>query len=189
MKLLNVVWGVFVLLAFVGGWQINNVLSEPLTVEKRVIKEVIKEVKVPVKEIVEVPVKENPSEATEEREKPSPFDWIKEDQIHVYPDKIVIDVNDARWAKFVDTNSMDPVFDAGANALQFIPKSTNDIHVGDIVSYESEYASGTFIHRVIDVNYDDKGWYAILKGDNNKTADPGKIRFNQIKKVLFGVIY
>ncbi len=122
-------------------------------------------------------------------EKDSPGDWIKEDQIKVYNDKIIVNLKDAEWASFTDTNSMDPVIDEKANAIELIPKSAEDIHVGDIISYKSDYADGTIIHRIIKISSDDKGWYCIVKGDNNQSPDPGKIRFNQIKRVLVAIIY
>jgi hypothetical protein len=126
---------------------------------------------------------------TADAEKPSPSDWIKESAIHVYPDKIVIDVNDPRWASFTDTNSMDPFLDKGANAIEIIPESADQIGIGDIVAYESTKFSGTVIHRVIDKGVDSEGTYFIIKGDNNANADPGKVRFSQIKRVLIAVIY
>jgi len=122
-------------------------------------------------------------------EKDSPGDWIKEDQIKVYNDRIIIDLKDAEWASFMDTNSMDPVLDETANAIQIIPKSADDIHVGDIISYKSDYADGTIIHRIIKISSDEEGWYCIVKGDNNQSPDPGKIRFKQIKRVLVAIIY
>ena len=122
-------------------------------------------------------------------EKDSPGDWIKEDQIKVYNDRIIIDLKDAEWASFTNTNSMDPVLDETANAIEVIPKSNEGIHVGDIISYNSEYADGTIIHRIIKIDKDDKGWYCIVKGDNNQSPDPGKIRFNQIRRVLVAIIY
>ncbi len=124
-----------------------------------------------------------------DREKPSPQDWIKEDQIHVYSDKIVIDLSNARWAKFTDTNSMDPVFDAGSNAIQVIPERAEQLGVGDIITYQSKYLKEGVIHRIIEINKDEQGWYAIVKGDNNDAQDPERVRFDQIKKVLVGVLY
>jgi len=122
-------------------------------------------------------------------EKNSPGDWIKEDQIKVYNDRIIIDLKDAEWASFTDTNSMDPIIDETANAIEIIPKSADDIHVGDIISYKSDYADGTIIHRIIKIGSDEEGWYCIVKGDNNQSPDPGKIRFKQIKRVLVAIIY
>lgn len=122
-------------------------------------------------------------------EKDSPFDWIKEDQIHVYDDRVVIELKNAEWATFTDTNSMDPVIDYGANAIEIVPKSTGNIHVGDIISYNSEYASGTIIHRVVEIGEDSAGWYVKTKGDNNHNTDPGKIRFSQVQRIVVAVIY
>lgn len=119
----------------------------------------------------------------------SPFDWIREDQIHIYPDKVVIDLQNPQWATFTNTNSMDPVIDSGAHAIEIVPKSPDDIHIGDIISYESEYVDGVIIHRVVDIGEDADGWYGRTKGDNNQLEDPGKIRFNQIKRILVAIIY
>jgi len=122
-------------------------------------------------------------------EKNSPSNWISEDQIKVYNDRVIIELKDAEWASFTNTNSMDPVIDETANAIEIIPKSTDNIHVGDIISYKSNYADGTIIHRIIKIGSDEKGWYCIVKGDNNQNSDPGKIRFNQIKRILVAIIY
>lgn len=123
------------------------------------------------------------------KELPSPCDRITEDQIYVYQDKIIIEFADAEWATFTDTNSMDPVIDAGANAIEYVPKTWDEICVGDIVSYESKYASGVLIHRVVEMGHDNNGWYAIMKGDNNSYRDPGRIRFDQIRRVVVAIIY
>jgi hypothetical protein len=122
-------------------------------------------------------------------EKISPYDRIRESQIHVLNNRVVIDIADPEWASFTDTNSMDPLFDYGSNAIEIVPKSSDELHVGDIVSYRSEYAEGVIIHRIIKIAEDEKGWYAVLKGDNNEKADPGKIRFDQIERVLVAIIY
>jgi hypothetical protein len=122
-------------------------------------------------------------------ERPSPYDRVPESKILVEKDKIVINVPNAQWSKFTDTNSMDPVIDEGANAIQIVPTDRSQIHVGDIVSYESDYAEGIIIHRVIEIGYDEKGWYCIMKGDNNPNNDPGKVRFSQIRRVVIAIIY
>ena len=85
-------------------------------------------------------------------ELPSPGDWVKEEQIKVYPNKIILDVKDDTWGGFTDTNSMDPFIDAQANALEILPKDANAINVGDVISYQSGY--GVIIHRVIEKNQD-----------------------------------
>ncbi len=127
--------------------------------------------------------------STGNEERPSPYDRISEGDITVDKNKVTINVQNAQWSRFTDTNSMDPVIDYGTNAIQIVPQSTDDIHVGDIVSYNSNYADGIIIHRVVEIGYDNKGWYAIMKGDNNNKEDPGKVRFSQIKRVVIAIIY
>ena len=117
----------------------------------------------------------------------SPSDWVKEDQIYVYDDRIIIDIDNPTWGTFTDTNSMDPLIDIGANSFEILPENPNDINIGDIISYESAY--GIIIHRVIDKGWDTEGVYYIAKGDNNAVADSGKIRFDQVQGVVVGVIY
>ena len=118
---------------------------------------------------------------------PSPKDRVAEDKIHVFPNQVLLDIRGAQWSWFTDTNSMDPVIDNGSNAIQVIPQSPDEIQVGDIISYDSEY--GTIIHRVIETGKDKDGWYAIAKGDNNPAQDPYKIRFSQIKRLVVAIVY
>ncbi len=119
----------------------------------------------------------------------SPGDWIKEKQIWVYDDKIIIWVDNPTWGKFTDTNSMDPFIDVGANSIEIKPASEDEIDVGNVVSFHSEHIDGLVIHRIIEKGIDDDGVYFITKGDNNKYSDPGKLRFENIQGVVVGVIY
>ena len=122
-------------------------------------------------------------------EKPSPSNWIKESQIKVYNNRVVIEIEGAEWAKFTNTNSMDPILDEDTNAIEVIPKNYSYIAVGDIISYEIEGVNGTIIHRVFSTGFDSKGWYAVTKGDNLEKPDPYKIRFENLKRVVVAVIY
>jgi hypothetical protein len=122
-------------------------------------------------------------------EKNGPSDHISEKQIHVYKDRIVLDIENAAWARFTDTNSMDPVIDQGSNSIELKPTSTSDVGLGDIISYHSEYAEGLIIHRVVEVGEDASGWYVRVKGDNLENVDPGRIRLSQIEGVVVGIIY
>lgn len=119
----------------------------------------------------------------------SPQDWITEDRIHVYKDKIVIDVAGADWAKFTNTNSMLPVFDSDNNIVRIMPDDVEKIKPGDIISYRPIASGGIVIHRVVQTGSDEKGWYALAKGDNLPSVDPGKIRKEQILGVTAIVIY
>lgn len=117
----------------------------------------------------------------------TPPDRIKEEQIHVYEDKIVIEVKNPKWARFAATQSMVPFLDEGSNALQIQPEAPDDIQLGDIVSYQ--YGDSVIIHRVIEISEDEQGRYYIVKGDNNPEPDPIKVRFQQIRRILIGIIY
>ncbi|MBW2965637.1 hypothetical protein KY342_00875 [Candidatus Woesearchaeota archaeon] len=119
----------------------------------------------------------------------SPSDHIKEEQIHVYEDRILIDLENAMWARFTDTNSMDPLFDIEANTIEIKPESEEDIHVGDVISYRPDGEKNLIVHRVIEIGNDNNGWYAVAKGDNIDRADPDKIRFSQINGIMVAIIY
>lgn len=120
-------------------------------------------------------------------ERDSPGDHVKESQIKVYDSKIELNIKDAIWSRFEDSNSMDPFLDAGSNGIEIKPSSENEIQVGDIISYELN--GDIIIHRVINKDTDEKGIYFIAQGDNNPIQDPAKIRFSQIKGILVGIIY
>lgn len=121
--------------------------------------------------------------------RPTPGDHITEDQILVYPDRVILDIPDAVWARFTPTASMDPVLDEKSNAIEIIPESEEQINEGDIIAYTSDFAEGIIIHRVIKKGEDQLGTYYLVKGDNNPTADPGKVRFEDIKSVVVAIIY
>ncbi len=118
----------------------------------------------------------------------SPSDHVKEEQIKVYNDRVIIDLNNPQWAKFTDTNSMDPMIDAGTNSIEIKPK-LEDIHVGDIISYKPENVDYFIVHRIVEINEDEQGWYCKVKGDNLTNNDPGKIRFEQINGLVVALIY
>lgn len=123
------------------------------------------------------------------RDKLSPSSKITNNQINVFDDEVVLKISNAKWAVFTDTKSMDPVIDSSSKAIQTVPDSENEIHEGDIVAYQSKYEKGIITHRVIETGNDSKGWYAILKGDNNSYPDPEKVRFEQIQRVVVAIIY
>lgn len=119
-----------------------------------------------------------------DKELSSPYDRIKEDDLQLFPDKLIINLP-VVLASYTNTNSMDPVLDEQATGLEMIPRAEEDIHVGDIVAYES--GLDLIPHRVVQISEDEKGWYAIVKGDNSENIE--KIRFKQIKYILIGVLY
>tara|TARA_B100000315_G_C14470783_1_gene538210 strand:- start:172 stop:642 length:471 start_codon:yes stop_codon:yes gene_type:complete len=117
----------------------------------------------------------------------SPSDWIKEKQIKVYPNQVIININEPMWASFTNTNSMDPFIDENSNAIEIKPKSPLDIKVGDVISYQTKYS--IIIHRVVKIDQDKEGIYYLVKGDNNKITDPFKVRFKDVVGVVVAVIY
>ncbi|MCD4759409.1 hypothetical protein K8R33_00800 [archaeon] len=119
----------------------------------------------------------------------SPADRIKDSQIVVYEDKIVINIDNANWANYTATYSMDPFLDIGATGIEVVPKDEFDVQIGDVITYGADWTEGLVAHRVIDVGYDADGWYAVAKGDNVSCSDPGKIRFDKVKFILVGVLY
>ena len=121
------------------------------------------------------------------KEVESPSDWVKEEQIEVFNDKIILNIQDAIWAKFTNTNSMDPFIDETSNAIEIIPQNADDINPGDVISYKTSY--GTLIHRVIEKDQDEEGIYYLVKGDNNTIRDPFKVRFDDVKGVVVAVVY
>lgn len=116
-----------------------------------------------------------------------PRDRVSESQIIVTERDVRLDIRDASWSTFTDTNSMVPFLDTGANAIHVTPRYPEELEAGDIISYRIGGIS--VIHRITETGYDRQGWYAIAKGDNNAVSDPFKIRFEQIDRVLVAIIY
>ncbi len=120
-------------------------------------------------------------------ERLSPSDWILENQIHVFDDRVVLNLENAQWSRFTNTNSMDPLFDENANALEIKPQSPTSIQLGDIISYN--YNGSIFIHRVVQMGQDQKGFYYIVQGDNASQPDSHQVRFEEIHGVVVAIIY
>jgi len=116
----------------------------------------------------------------------SPSDYINEDNIKIYEDKIVIFVEDASLSRYASTGSMRPLLDSGSNGIRIKPKNENDINIGDIITFRDKGV--LVVHRVINKGIDEYGVYFITKGDNNIISD-GKTRFIDIEYKTIGVIY
>ena len=120
-------------------------------------------------------------------ERLSPADRVDSGSIVITSDGLLVrGLRNIRLVNLADTNSMDPVLDSEATAVEMVPVSTDELHAGDIVSYKS--GSNTIIHRIVEIG-DDGAWYAVTKGDNNPAADPDRVRFDQVKGVVVGIIY
>jgi hypothetical protein len=116
----------------------------------------------------------------------APFDFIREDQIQIFDDKIIINIENASLSRYAPTGSMLPVLDEGSNGIRIVPKSEKDIHIGDIITFNQD--NMFIVHRVIDIGTDSEGTYFVTKGDNSPVSD-GKIRFENIKYITIGVIW
>ncbi len=116
----------------------------------------------------------------------APSDFIEEDKIEVYQDKVIIMIEDASLSSYASTGSMIPIFDTGANGIRIVPKSPDEIEIGDIITFEKD--SLLIVHRVIEKSTDNEGIYFITRGDNNFYTD-GKIRFADIKYKTIGILY
>ncbi len=116
----------------------------------------------------------------------APTDIIKENQIKIEKDKIIIYVENASLSGYAPTGSMKPVLDSKSNGIRIIPKSEEEINVGDIVSFRKNNI--LVVHRVYEKGIDNDGVYFITKGDNNRFND-GIIRFEEIEYKTIGVLW
>ena len=122
-------------------------------------------------------------------QKMSVSNTLTQDNINVFRDRVVITIDNPKWAKIAPTNSMLPILNENTYVLQITPLCPKEVNVGDIVSYKPENSSKIIIHRVVHKDEDGEGPYFVLKGDNNPTNDPGKVRCSQIDRKLVGILY
>ena len=105
-------------------------------------------------------------------------------------DKIEINVDGAEWSSYEPTGSMEPILSERANGLYLIPKGPEDIHVGDIIAYHYSTEDMDIVHRVVGIQKDKYGnYFYITKGDANPVPDPELVPYDNVKRILFGVIY
>jgi ribosomal protein L27 len=118
--------------------------------------------------------------------KTEPGNWVSEENIEIYSDRIVINVHNAMLSRYADTGSMLPTLGKNANGIKIKPYSPEQIKTGDIISYQK--GEKLIVHRVVEKGEDKNGVYFITKGDNN-TENDGKIYFQDIKYVTIALIY
>ena len=106
--------------------------------------------------------------------------------IDIYPDKIVINIENASIGRYAPTGSMLPTLNEKTIGIKVVPMSEDDIHKGDIVSFRKDGL--LVIHRVAEKGTDKNGTYFITKGDNNLFND-GKVRFDDIEYKTIMLIY
>jgi signal peptidase I len=120
----------------------------------------------------------------------APSDFIKEKDIKIYEDKIIIDISGASLSRYAPTGSMKPLLDEGSNGIRIVPSSEDEINIGDIITFKQNIDENNYliVHRVIEKGEDLQGTYFITKGDNNSLND-GKVRFSEIKYLTIGILY
>lgn len=115
-----------------------------------------------------------------------PSDFLDNKDILIYEDKVVLNVKHAKLSSYDSTGSMLPSLGEGVNGIVIDPRSEEDVHVGDIVSYRN--GDKIIVHRVVEKGLDKEGTYFITKGDNSELSD-GKIRFEDIEHVVVALVY
>lgn len=106
--------------------------------------------------------------------------------VEIYPDRIVIKIENASIGRYAPTGSMLPTLNENTIGIKVVPMSEDDINAGDIVTFRKDGI--LIIHRVIEKGKDKNGTYFITKGDNNFFND-GKIRFDEIEYKTIMLIY
>jgi signal peptidase I len=114
-----------------------------------------------------------------------PADRVNASQIEITSDRITIYIDNVSISNYANTSSMYPTITENAKGVNIVPESPAEIKAGDIITYEQDNI--LIVHRVVEIG-DDGEWYAITKGDATETAD-GKVRFEQIKSILIGILY
>ena len=109
-----------------------------------------------------------------------------EKNIEIYPDRIVIKIDNAMLGRYAPTGSMLPTLNENTIGIKVIPASEDDINAGDIVTFRKDGI--LIIHRVVEKGADKNGTYFVTKGDNNFFND-GKIRFDDIEYKTIMLIY
>ena len=140
-------------------------------------------------------------------ELPGPGDWVSKDGLvldkdagtltidfrHLYPN--LEELPDVWLPDIPDTNSMDPVFDAGHHNILIRGKTAGDhrrviryLRVGDIIVCNVG-GGRSVIHRLVEIGRDDSGLYYRTQGDNVARKDPYIFRESDILWVSAGTIY
>ena len=122
-------------------------------------------------------------------ELPNPKDRITQDKVRYSPSRVTLDIEGVQTSYVIDSNSMDPLLDAGATVLSVYPRSPQDISVGDIVIFSLDSSSVPIVHRVHSIGNDNEGIFYITKGDNNENPDHYPVRYEDIVSVVVGILY
>lgn len=121
----------------------------------------------------------------------SPCKKLDKKTIGFFSEKIIMNMTGINYtySSVWGTGSMLPFISKDSITLGMVLDNKTQICVGDIISYLPENESIEILHQIVGVGEDDKGLYYTAKGYNYKTKDKEKIRREQIKKVVFAVVY
>lgn len=114
-------------------------------------------------------------------------DRILDSMIHLYKDKLVVAAEGLMYAKVEDTKSMEPLLSKNSHTIEVQP-IIEDMKPGDIISFYEPSVSKIIVHYIVEIGYDEYGWYAITKGYNNDFVDDWKVRFENVKGVVVGIL-
>jgi signal peptidase I len=119
----------------------------------------------------------------------TPNDYIKPNDIIIYPNGVFIKINNSQEVEFLNTGSMFPVFHKGHTAIQYKPKNESELFIGDIISFKNNQ-NKSVTHRIIKIykNETNINKY-ITKGDNNLFKDKDEIIFDNIEGKIIIIIY
>lgn len=115
----------------------------------------------------------------------SPSDRITRDNIIITDKFLILSIEDSILADFKDTGSMKPVLNEYSNGIEIVPKSEDEIKVGDIIVYQKN--DERIIHRVKYIKEENGEKTFVLKGDNDDKEE--SVKFTDIKYILIGVLY
>ncbi|MEM4263286.1 MAG: hypothetical protein QW666_00110 [Candidatus Woesearchaeota archaeon] len=115
-------------------------------------------------------------------------DRIESDQIQLYKDKLVIHAEGLMYARVEDTKSMEPLLSKNSHTIEKKVNSPDELKTGDIISFYEQSVGKIIVHAIIETGFDELGWYARTTGYNNIYADPWKVRFENIKGVVVGIL-
>ena len=125
------------------------------------------------------------------KERISPNDWIKREQIHYDVKAKLLTITDlppiVRIFSIADTNSMDGLLDIGHNVIATDEFDRGKLAVGDIVVYQ--VYTTKIVHRIVEITEDKNGRIYRCRGDNNIDVDKYYLRDLHIKWLVLGIIY
>ncbi len=109
-----------------------------------------------------------------------PFDSIK-----VYQDEVRIEYPGLHYAK-VNSDSMAPLITHDSVVFEKVPASSDEIHVGDVISFYEPSEDAVVLHSVIEIVEQDGNIFFRTKGIANSEADPWLVSFDNVKGIMVG---